>query len=150
MNGALKWISINKYNSAHSNTSDCIKALRTASYKIIATSPRVSEKSLYDLDLTSPVAIFFGQESNRLYEVVKQQADDFIHIPMHGLSESLNISAAAAIVLYALTTRMRKNPDLNWKLIPEEIADLKAEWILNSIYRPDLIIKRYAETVSGA
>lgn len=86
--GAQKWVDINKYD----NTQACIDALKGQCYKIIATSPHDESCFLDDFDITQRSAIFFGTERLGLSEEVLAQADGFLKIPMHGFTESLNIS----------------------------------------------------------
>ena len=63
-------------------------------------------------------------------------ADGFVKLPMYGCAESYNISVCAALILYDVTERMRKDPSLDWQLSDSESLDLKLEW-------QRLIMKRY-------
>ena len=55
---------------------------------------------LYDADLKGPAAIVIGSEGDGLGRLVREQCDFLISIPMKGQINSLNASAAAAVVLY--------------------------------------------------
>ena len=58
------------------------------------------DKSLYDIDLTGPVAIVLGGEGKGLRQNTRNHCDAMVHIPMLGAVESLNVSVAAAVCLY--------------------------------------------------
>jgi len=66
---------------------------------IIATSPR-AKRSIYDVDLSGPVAMIFGSEGRGLRDDVSALANQLVHIPMAGKVESLNVAAAAAICCF--------------------------------------------------
>ena len=73
------------------------------------------------------------------------QADGFIHIPMVGFTESLNVSVAAAIILQQLTQKLR-NSSVDWQLTETEILEIKDRWIKGSIKNIDQIIERFYQT----
>ena len=56
--------------------------------------------SLYEADLKGPAAIVIGSEGDGMSRLVREQCDFLVSIPMRGQLNSLNASAAAAIVLY--------------------------------------------------
>ena len=55
---------------------------------------------LYDADLKGPAAIVIGSEGDGMGRLVREQCDFLVSIPMRGRLNSLNASAAAAVVLY--------------------------------------------------
>ncbi len=55
---------------------------------------------LYGADLKGPAAIVIGGEGTGMSRLVREQCDFLVSIPMRGKINSLNASAAAAIVLY--------------------------------------------------
>ncbi len=56
---------------------------------------------LDDTDLAPPTAWFFGNEAWGLPDHVVATADQRVRVPIHGRAESLNLSSAAAVCLYA-------------------------------------------------
>ena len=72
---------------------------------IIGTSDD-AEETLYDLDLTGPVAFVLGSEGDGMRQLTRKTCDKLVRIPMSGAVESLNVSVAAAICLYE-TLRQR-------------------------------------------
>ncbi len=59
-----------------------------------------SAVSLYQADLTGPAAIVIGSEGNGISPLVRKNCDMTVSVPMRGKINSLNASAAAAIILY--------------------------------------------------
>ena len=56
--------------------------------------------ALYDADFRSPAAIVIGSEGEGMGRLVAEQCDFLVSIPMFGKVNSLNASAACAVVLY--------------------------------------------------
>ena len=59
-----------------------------------------------EADLRAPVALVLGREASGVSEGIFSQADSLVHIPMAEGIESLNVAAAAAVLLYE-TARQR-------------------------------------------
>jgi 23S rRNA (guanosine2251-2'-O)-methyltransferase len=55
---------------------------------------------LWDADLTDGVALVFGAEGKGVRPLVRRSCDGTIAIPLEGQVESLNVSVAAALLLY--------------------------------------------------
>jgi tRNA G18 (ribose-2'-O)-methylase SpoU len=62
--------------------------------------------------MTQPVAIVVGAEQYGLSSAWMTQADDLVRIPMLGQADSLNVAAAATILLYEVV-RQRGKPAPN-------------------------------------
>jgi 23S rRNA (guanosine2251-2'-O)-methyltransferase len=57
-------------------------------------------KPMWETDLSGGVALVFGAEGKGLRPLVRRTCDDVVTIPMRGPVESLNVSVAAAVLLY--------------------------------------------------
>lgn len=58
------------------------------------------DRRLYEADLKGPAAIVIGSEGDGMGRLVRESCDFLVSIPMHGKINSLNASAAAAVLLY--------------------------------------------------
>jgi TrmH family RNA methyltransferase len=65
------------------------------------------EVDLFEADLSGPTAWLFGNEAWGLPEELAALADHRVAIPIHGRAESLNLSTAAAVCLYASARAQR-------------------------------------------
>ncbi|CUH96194.1 hypothetical protein P22_2283 [Propionispora sp. 2/2-37] len=54
----------------------------------------------FHVDFTRPVAIVFGNEGNGVTASLLPEADERLYIPLKGKAESLNVTAAASVILY--------------------------------------------------
>lgn len=140
--GSANWIDIKRHKKEENNTRQALTKLKKEGYKIVATTPLPDTKSLYDLELDKPIALVLGNEAEGISDIVKEEADEFITIPMHGFTESFNISVSAAICLSELTTKMRKE-DIDWQLSKSEQERVLLKWLKQSIKKGEKIAEDY-------
>lgn len=93
---AFKWVKSKKYKTI----SECYNYMHERGFKIYASSITEKSKSLYDLDLSENTAIVLGNEHRGVSPEAQKMADENFMIPMHGMVQSLNVSVAAAVILY--------------------------------------------------
>ena len=67
-----------------------------------------AEKLHTDIDMTGPIAMVLGGEGEGIRPGVLGECDDRIRIPMQGLVQSLNVSAAAAVTLFEVVRQRRR------------------------------------------
>ena len=76
-------------------------------------SGSTSAPQSYDqLDYKMHCALVLGAEDKGLHELVRKRCDFLISIPMLGKVPSLNVSVAAAVVMYEMA-RQRRTPKAN-------------------------------------
>jgi RNA methyltransferase, TrmH family len=69
--------------------------------RIRAIAARVdAERPYTDADLTGPIAIVLGSEAEGLTDAWRAADAQTVRLPMHGVADSLNVSVAAAVLLY--------------------------------------------------
>jgi tRNA (guanosine-2'-O-)-methyltransferase len=125
--GAARWLDVMQHQQEPEPVLDSIAHLRQKGYRIVATSPHIKASTPQNIDLTQPIALFFGAEKHGISEELSANADAFLHIPMHGFTESFNLSVSAALVLSAMRTRLEAS-SMNWLLSPEAQTELKISW----------------------
>ncbi len=81
------------------NLARTLELLKKQGLWIMGTSGE-AKQSLYQTDLKGPIAIVLGAEAKGLRRLTEDHCDVLMHIPMHGIVESLNVSVAAGICLY--------------------------------------------------
>jgi RNA methyltransferase, TrmH family len=95
---------------ATASAAEVIGWLTSAGIRIVAS--RVDASALHvDADLTGPVAIVLGSEAEGLSEVWRPPTIDGVRLPMLGSADSLNVSAAAAVLLYEAWRQRRNAPE---------------------------------------
>ncbi len=85
--------------AAVSNTRKMLAWVAEYGITVIGTSD-TGTKSLYDCDLSGPVALVMGREHTGLRKHVAQSCDELVSLPMQGAVSSLNVSVATGICLY--------------------------------------------------
>lgn len=94
--GACEYIPIAKVT----NLTNAIQKLKKAGLWIYAADADGSPYS--KVSLTGPVALVLGSEGYGVSRLVRENCDGVLSIPLHGKINSLNVSAAAAVLLYAV------------------------------------------------
>ena len=144
--GAGKWVNLHKYNKSENNSLDAITTLKADGYRIVATSPGENCIPLKDFDVTKgKFAIVLGTEQEGISEIIRQNADELITIPMYGFTESYNLSVSNAIILYQLIEKLRLS-DVNWQLSDVEKTEIKLEWLKLAVKRSDLLVQEFIQS----
>ena len=88
------------------NLARSLNELKEYDIRIIGTSDD-AEQTLYDVDLTGPVAFVLGAEGDGMRQLTRKTCDVLVSIPMAGAVESLNVSVASAVCLYEAARQRR-------------------------------------------
>ncbi len=81
------------------NLARTLQELGEAGLFIVGAAPEAA-KSLYEADLTGPVAVVLGGEERGLRRLTRERCDCLVSIPLVGAVASLNVAVAAAVLLY--------------------------------------------------
>ncbi len=143
--GAHQWLTLHKYNQESAdNVKVCFDTLKNDGYQIIATTPHEQDVNLDQLSMNKKAALVFGSEREGISDRVRELADGFVKIPMYGFSESFNISVSAAICLYDLTNKLRREK-VSWQLNEDYKRELALLWLKNTIKASDKLIQKFEE-----
>lgn len=123
---AFKWVEKEKYKTVE----DCFNTLRKKNFKIYTTAITNDAVSLYDLDFSEKCAVVLGNEHRGVSDDSIKLADKCFTIPMYGFVQSLNVSVAAAVILYeAQRQRLLKGKYEKSELNENELNELVMKWI---------------------
>ena len=81
------------------NLARTLNELKERDIRVIGTTED-AEQTIYDIDLTGPVALVLGAEGAGMRALTKKTCDLLVRIPMAGAVESLNVSVAAGVCLF--------------------------------------------------
>ncbi len=94
--GSENWV----YTKEHLCIEDAVSHLKTQKMQVLVTNLSENAVDFRDIDYTLPTAIILGQEKYGATQEAIAAADQDIIIPMVGMVQSLNVSVAAALILY--------------------------------------------------
>lgn len=94
--GSGKWVDANYFTDAEA----CFEKLHSKYNKVLGAMLADGAKDFYHLDLTEPMALFFGNEHRGISNISQSLLDGRFVIPQVGMAESLNVSVACAVTLY--------------------------------------------------
>lgn len=94
--GTGKWVGVVN----HPTVTEAAEALRERGFALWAAHPGERALDYREVDYTGPTALLFGQEKDGMTEEALELCDGRLVIPMEGMVASLNVSVAAALVLY--------------------------------------------------
>ena len=101
--GAERWV----YRRSYDHVADSLAELRSRGFRVYVADLAEPSYSPETVPVDPPVAVVFGSEVRGVSDTARAQADGVLRVPMVGLTESLNVSVRAAIVLRALAERRR-------------------------------------------
>ncbi|MFM7636052.1 MAG: tRNA (guanosine(18)-2'-O)-methyltransferase TrmH [Cyanobacteriota bacterium] len=125
--GSQKWVPLHP----HASSLEALQALRAQGFRLFGTHLTVEAVDYRQCDFTGPTAFVLGAEKWGLSEAMAAAVDQAVVIPMHGMVQSLNVSVAAAILLFeALRQRelAGRVPQAGEGLAPERYQRQLLEW----------------------
>jgi 23S rRNA (guanosine2251-2'-O)-methyltransferase len=82
------------------NLARYLEEVKSGSLWVYGAAGAEGTQSMWQTDLSDGVALVFGAEGKGLRPLVRRMCDVLVSIPLAGQVESLNVSVAAAVLLY--------------------------------------------------
>lgn len=121
--GAHKWIELRRWPGVE----PAVGALRARGFRVFATLPGAPH-TIEDVDVTTPIAVAFGNEHAGLTPEAVAACDGAIGVPMFGFTESFNLSVTVALVMTRIAARRRAAIGSLGDLADRERRELRARW----------------------
>lgn len=123
--GSRKWVR----SRVHRDLEAAVSGLKQFDFQIVAAHFSSQSVDYRSWDYTRPTAILLGAERLGVSARAAALADAHIVVPMRGLVESLNVSVAAAVILYE-AARQREDAGFyaSPRLDERSYRDLLFEW----------------------
>ena len=124
--GAEKWVRVRR----HASLLAACTHLRELGFQLVAAHLDDAATDYRDIDYTAPTALLLGTELFGVSAAGIAQSDLQVSVPMKGMTQSLNVSVACAIVLYE-AMRQRDAAGLYGcrQLDPELRKQQRFEWL---------------------
>jgi 23S rRNA (guanosine2251-2'-O)-methyltransferase len=84
-----------------------MEEIKQAGYWLVGLDEQ-AEKNYTDIDLKVPIGVVLGREGEGLHELTRKSCDFLVSLPTAGPVRSLNVSVAAAIMLFEVVRQRRK------------------------------------------
>jgi tRNA (guanosine-2'-O-)-methyltransferase len=124
--GAEKWVGVRP----HDDLPAACAYLRQRGFRLLAAHLSDAAVDYRDIDYTVPTALVVGTELFGVSEAALAECDGQVMIPMMGMTQSLNVSVACAIVLYeALRQRDRAGLYGHARLDEATVRRQRFEWL---------------------
>lgn len=102
---------------------EVVETLRARGYAVFAAEAG-GRAAIDEVDLTGPTAVMFGNEARGLSAEARALADDTLRVPISGRAESLNLAAAATLVMFA--SARRREGDLVANIVGGAAHDIRS------------------------
>ncbi|HSH69447.1 MAG TPA: RNA methyltransferase [Deferrisomatales bacterium] len=127
--GAHKWLTVHR----HQEFGECAGELRDAGFRLYAAMLQPGAVPLDAVPVGDPVALVLGNEHAGVSAEAVEGCDGCYTIPMTGFVQSFNISVAAAVSLYSVTTRARALRADGGRLSEPERQAVLESWLPKSL-----------------
>ncbi|GEM87094.1 TrmH family RNA methyltransferase [Meiothermus granaticius] len=122
---AAKWM----FLQAHPDTASAFKHLRARGFQIYAAHLSETAVDYRTVDYTAPTCVLLGAEKWGVSAEAAEGADAHVAIPMLGMVQSLNVSVAAAVILFeAQRQRLQAGLYDQPRLSPERYQAILETW----------------------
>ena len=140
--GCEKWLDVIR----HTTITGAMAALRGQGFALYAAVPGEAA-TVEDLDFARPAVVMIGNEHEGLSPAALAAADARFQIPMAGMTRSLNLSVAAALIAERAAARRRQALGAPGDLDPAAQLALRARFYAASVRGAEVVMARYREGV---
>jgi tRNA (guanosine-2'-O-)-methyltransferase len=138
--GCEKWLDVVRHRSLEA----AVAVLRRDGFVIYAAVPGV-EASVDDLNFSRPAAVMVGNEHEGLTGAAIDAADKCFSIPMAGMTASLNLSVATALIASRAAALRRRALRAEGDLDARQQVALRARFYAASVRGADAVVARYRD-----
>lgn len=117
--GSEKWVKLEIVD----NLTKRLSELKKQGFKIAATHMGSRAVDFRSIDWTTSWVVVMGNEQSGCSDDILEVADENIALPMLGLVQSLNVSVAAAVIMYEIQ-RQRENAGMYSRTMPPGHVEL--------------------------
>jgi tRNA (guanosine-2'-O-)-methyltransferase len=142
--GCEKWLDVVR----HKTLEAAISALRRDGFVIYAAVPGAAA-SVDDLNFSRPAAVMVGNEHEGLTGAAIDAADRVFSIPMPGMTTSLNLSVATALIAQRAAALRRRALRTEGDLDASEQLALRARFYAASVRGAAAVVARYRAVGDG-
>lgn len=103
--GTRRYVGVRRWDEGELRI--CLGRLRERGFTVLAAHPAPGARDYREVDYTRPTAVLLGQELEGVTEEAAERADVWVAIPMEGMGRSLNVSVAAALLLFEARRQRR-------------------------------------------
>ncbi len=133
--GAHKWI----FNEYIEDIEKFYQGIKSEGYQVVVTLLDEDTVDFREVDYTKPTLVVLGNEVEGASETSIKYADKKVIIPMYGMSQSLNVSVANAVILYEAQRQraakgMYETPELSQEIIEKTLK----KWAYDDIIEKEL------------
>jgi tRNA (guanosine-2'-O-)-methyltransferase len=136
--GCEKWIDVVR----HPDFDTCAQTLHQAGFCLYAACPD-AEYDLESIDPSRPTAVVFGNELQGLSDRARSLCERSVVIPMHGFTQSFNLSVSVALTMYRLAARRRHSLGRSGDLDDKKRDLLRARWYALGVRGAEAILARF-------
>ena len=130
--GSRKWVPI----VIHADIASAIGCLKNDGFQVLAAHLSAQARDFREIDYTAPTALLLGSELVGVSAEAAGLADAHLKISMQGHTDSLNVSVAAALILYeAMKQREAAGMYEHSRLDPKTWQQTLFEWAYPDIAR---------------
>jgi len=137
--GCEKWLDV----VHHPTLAGAVAALRADGFALYAAVPGAA-KTVEELDFARPAAVMIGNEHAGLGGEAVAAADAVFGIPMPGMTRSLNLSVAAALIVERAAQLRRRAIGRDGDLDDDAVLALRARFYAASVRGADVVLARAA------